>query len=334
MWNLPTSKYVKAFEPQMNTLRSHKERSCSEDTQMTTSSEDDDEGNTTTTMLPEIIPVSSLASFSDSTVSSSGRVSPANSILSVSPSRSIFSNYWASPRGGCDSEGSQGPTASFEKASGGSKEKDLLYKLSSLSLPLVDDDEDDQSSSTTDCASKSLMRKSSSAQAAPSPKMVDTKSFRRPCVDDSTINYGRDKKRPDTSAPRRKILPTVVAPPSPTPPPAATNTHERERVALREQTQRPWSSTTALIKRPTHSCLRPSRYSCSMINERELAQQQHQDTSKEDASAAAAIAARAALSRSKSVSFYSQVSVFEFVKYGMGMEDVRPSKDWSKYFGS
>lgn len=71
-----------------------------------------------------------------------------------------------------------------------------------------------------------------------------------------------------------------------------------------------------------------------MIHERELAQQQHQDTSEDAAATAAAeaIAARAGLSRSKSVSFYSQVSVFEFVKYGPG--GMEPSKDWSKYFGS
>jgi len=305
---------------------------------MSSSSEDEED---TMNMLPEIVPVSSIASFSDSTVSSSGRASPspANMSVSVSPPRSIFHNYWASPRctssdGGGSGEGSQAPAAVLEKADGGSKERELLHKLSSLSLPLVDDDDEDEQPSTDLCASNSLTRSSSSAQAAPSPKMVDAKAFRRPSIDDSTITYSRDKKNPSASTPRRKILPTVVAPP-PQPAPPATNTHnvrdlQLQRVALREQTQRPWSSTTALIKRPTHSCLRPSRYSCSMIDERELAQRR--DAS-EDA-AAAVIAARAAMCRSKSVSFYSQVSVFEFVKYGKGAEDVRPSKDWSKYFVS
>lgn len=296
------------------------------------SSEDEDTMN----MLPEIVPVSSLASFSDSTVSSSGRASPAS--LSVSPPRSIFHNFWASPK--CSSregsEGSQAPTATFEKASAGDKERELLHKLSSLSLPLVDDDE--QPSSTDMCASNSLTR-SSSAQTAPSPKMVDAKAFRRPSFDDSTINYGRDKKNPSASTPRRKILPTVVAPPPPPAAPAIKYDARVSRVApLREQTQRPWSSTTALIKRPTHSCLRPSRYSCSMIDERKLAQHRRDASEDAAATAAAAIAARAAMSRSKSVSFYSQVSVFEFVNYGKGVEDVQPSKDWSKdwskYFGS
>lgn len=76
-----------------------------------------------------------------------------------------------------------------------------------------------------------------------------------------------------------------------------------------------------------------------MIDERKLSQHHHhhQDEKNkvqhEDEAASAAvsaIAARAALSRSKSVSFYSQVSVFEFVK-SKELEEVR-SKDWSKYF--
>lgn len=319
MWNLPTSRYVKAFEPQL------KARCCSEDTQISSSSSDDDEDNT---MLPEIVPISSSGSFSDSTISSE-RASPAT--LSTSPvsPRSIFKNYWDSPSS-C-SGGGGGENLKAQKGSRGTKEEELLHKLSSLSLPLVggdDEDDEQQPSSTTDgCTPKTSLMRSSSAQAAPSPNMVNTKAFRRPYVDDSNIDYGRDKKRPGASTPRRQILPTVVTPP----PPSAVPTRELPRVvALREQTQRPWSSTTTLLKRPTHSCLRPSRYSCSMIDERELAHQ-HQDETSEDA--AAAIAARAALSRSKSVSFYSQVSVFEFVKYGTGGM-MEPSKDWSKYFGS
>mmetsp|Transcript_23244 Transcript_23244/g.35228 ORF Transcript_23244/g.35228 Transcript_23244/m.35228 type:complete len:324 (+) Transcript_23244:551-1522(+) len=322
MWNLPASRYVKAFEPQLKTasVRSQKARSCSEDTQMSSSSEGEDDDNN---MLPEIVPVSSLGSFSDSTVSS-GRASPAT--LSVSPPRSIFKNYWSSPRS--SGEGDFGAPTPLQKGSGL-----LLYKLSSLSLPLVDGDEDEHHPSTgDDCPPTTSLMRSSSAQAAPSPKMTNnTKAFP---IDDSTIDYGRNNnKRPSVSTPRRQILPTVVAP---SPPPPRNNVQDLPRVAnpLREQTQRKWSSTTALIKRPTHSCLRPSRYSCSMIDERELLAQQHQDTPKvhEDAAAASSIAARAALSRSKSVSFYSQVSVFEFVKYSKGMEDARPSKDWSKYF--
>eukprot|EP00985_Skeletonema_marinoi_P004549 scaffold1977_cov250-Skeletonema_marinoi.AAC.6 len=330
MWNLPASRYVKAFEPQLKTasVRPQKARSCSEDTQMSSSSEEEDDDSN---MLPEIVPVSSVGSFSDSTVSS-GRASPATLSVSSASPRSIFKNYWSSPRssGGEDF----GAPTPLQKGSGSTEEELLLYKLSSLSLPLVDGDEDEHPSTGDDCPPTTSLMRSSSAQAAPSPKMTkNTKAFP---IDDSTIDYGRNNnKRPSVSTPRRQILPTVVAPP---PPPPRNNVQDLPRVAnpLREQTQRKWSSTTALIKRPTHSCLRPSRYSCSMIDERELAQQQHQDTPKvhENAAAASAIAARAALSRSKSVSFYSQVSVFEFVKYSKGMEDARPSKDWSKYFAS
>lgn len=300
---------------------------------MSSSSSEDNEDNNR--MLPEIVPVSSLGSFSDSTISSE-RASPATT-LSTSPvsPRSIFKNYWDSSSS-CGGAGDDLKSPSTQqKGSRGTKEEELLYKLSSLSLPLVDDEDDAQqqpSSSTDECSPKTSLMRSSSAQAAPSPKMVSTKTSRRPSVDDSTIDYGRNKKRPGASTPRRQILPTVVAPPPP-PPPAVAASELPHVVTLRGgQTQRPWSSTTALIKRPTHSCLRPSRYSCSMIHERELAQQQHQDTSEDAAATAAAIATRAGLSRSKSVSFYSQVSVFEFVKYGPG--GMEPSKDWSKYFGS
>jgi hypothetical protein len=63
-----------------------------------------------------------------------------------------------------------------------------------------------------------------------------------------------------------------------------------------------------------------------MIDERRLSQ--HQDEKKKkNAHEDATIAAR---SRSKSVSFYSQVSVFEFVN-SKGSDEVR-SKDWFKFF--
>ena len=157
MWNLPTSRYVKAFEPQL------KARSCSEDTQMSSSSSEDNVDNNR--MLPEIVPVSSLGSFSDSTISSE-RASPATT-LSTSPvsPRSIFKNYWDSSSS-CGGAGDDLKSPSTQqKGSRGTKEEELLYKLSSLSLPLVDDEDDAQqqpSSSTDECSPKtSLMRSSS-----------------------------------------------------------------------------------------------------------------------------------------------------------------------------
>jgi len=64
-----------------------------------------------------------------------------------------------------------------------------------------------------------------------------------------------------------------------------------------------------------------------MIDERRLSQHQDEKNARDDAAAAATIEAR---SRSKSVSFYSQVSVFEFVNF-RGLDEVR-SNDWSNYF--
>ncbi len=318
MWNPPTSRYVKAFEPQLNAYSSKKltkARSCSEDTQLSSSSEEEED------MLPEIVPISSLgSSFSDDSSilsSSPGLASP----LSTSPNspRSIFKNYWSSPSsGGCG--GGLSGEGGKEGSGGTTEEEELLYKLSSLTMPFVDEDDYSSPSSTTTTASSTLKR-SSSAQAAPSPKMAVP---RRSSLDDSTIEYGKNKRPSSHCTPRRQILPTV-APPPPTP---SSNVSQIQRVAplLGEHSQRKWSSTTALIKRPTHSCLRPSRYSCSMIDERRLSQQQD-EKKKKNAHEDATIAAR---SRSKSVSFYSQVSVFEFVN-SKGSDEVR-SKDWFKFF--
>ena len=82
-----------------------------------------------------------------------------------------------------------------------------------------------------------------------------------------------------------------------------------------------------------------------MIDERHLSLHQEEKgttKSEEDAAAttkaasessAAAIKARSTLPRSKSVSFYSQVSVFEFFVCSKFITDEQRSQEgWSKYF--
>ena len=101
MWNLPSSKYVKEFEPKLNSYNNNnsssntmmllkKERSNTEDTQDSSRCDDQDD-------LPDIIPVSSLASFSDSSTMSSTLSPGAGAPISPSPPlpvRSIFKSYW------------------------------------------------------------------------------------------------------------------------------------------------------------------------------------------------------------------------------------------------
>jgi len=160
--------------------------------------------------------------------------------------------------------------------------------------------------------------------------------------------------------PRRQILPSVAAPPPPLHAAAETaaatlsSVQDQARfnctaTPLRGGSSRTWSSTTSLIKRPTHSCLRPSRYSCSIIDERRLASL-HQElnnekttatkdeedggSSEEKEATTSAIEARSQMKRSKSVSFYSEVSVFEFFVCNKLFDNPHgcSSEGWSKYF--
>lgn len=342
MWNLPTPRYVKAYEPKLNTYSSKKtmkkERSLTEDTQESFSSSGDAEED----LLPEIVPVSSLGSFSDSSTvsaaSSPGGVFAASS--PASPTRSIFKNYWAS---------SSSPRACRVKGSyDGDDTEETELLLRKLSLPFVDEGDSSPAAVAAATISSPTFRRSASAQVAQSPAMVKMNNDesippRRSSIDDTSIDYGwNNKTRRVTASPRRQILPTIAPPPPP--PVSVTNDQASHPVQLtlrREQFQRNYSSTTALIKRPTHSCLRPSRYSCSMIDERRLSTLNNNNNNKDDKDvttttssthAAAAIASRSTLTRSKSVSFYSQVSVFEFFEHSKMMDDHPSEEVWSKYF--
>ena len=374
MWNLPSSKYVKEFEPKLNSYNNNsnnnnsmmmlkKERSYTEDTQDSSRCEDQDE-------QPDIIPVSSLASISDSSTMSS-TLSPGASISSPSPPlpvRSIFKSYWSSPHHHRDGGGGYHGSVVVDDTKKKSKE-DEVELLHKLALPFVD--EGDSSSSSLPSSSSSgnitkattTLRKSSSAQAAPiktTPLPTVTQS-RRSSIDDTTIDYSMKNKSRIPITPRRQILPSVAAPP-PSPLHAAaaetastlSSVQDQARfnctsTPLRGGTSRTWSSTTSLIKRPTHSCLRPSRYSCSIIDERRLSSL-HQELNNDEKTAtkdedgcsseegneeeASAIKSRSQMKRSKSVSFYSEVSVFEFFVCNKLFDNPHgcSSEGWSKYF--
>ena len=341
MWNLPTPKYVKEFEPQLHTTSSNtKGRSCSFDSQLSNCSEEEYINATGMTSMPKIIPISSHGSLSDSTISSSAAsprcASPASALSSspVSP-RSIFSKYWSTQNNNNGGESSNDFSASLVQNSRGGMKQVLLKDLESSHLN-NDDVSSKQSPPILSMRSSSPTKTKGGAvtqtMTAVEQELSSKPKLPPPSIDDSIINYNTNKNnRPKSS--RRQILPQYEAPSSkPTPPSYPSRHHGYPR--------RKWSSTTALLKRPTHSCIRPSRYSCSMIDERKLSSRpssqddvHHQDNSDDNATdTARIIATRASLPRSKSVSFYSQVSVFEFVNNTKGSEDARPSQDWSKYF--
>lgn len=342
-----------------------KERSNTEDTQDSSRCDDQDD------YLPDIIPVSSLASFSDSSTMSSTLSPGAGAPISPSPPlpvRSIFKSYWSSPhhhRDGQRGGGYHGSVVVEDKKK--SKEEELLHKLA---LPFVD--EGDSSSSSLPSSSSSsgnitntttTLRKSSSAQAAPiKTTTLPTIPQRSSSIDDTTIDYSMKNKSRSPITPRRQILPSVAAPPPPSPLHATAETGAATLSSVQDQARfnckatplrggssRTWSSTTSLIKRPTHSCLRPSRYSCSIIDERSLSSL-HQElnnekttatkdeedggSSDEEEATTSTIEARSQMKRSKSVSFYSEVSVFEFFVCNKLFDNPHgcSSEGWSKYF--
>jgi hypothetical protein len=286
--------------------------------------------------IPEMIMSASLQSFEslhDSLpLSGSRSQSP-----TVSP-RSIFHSYWSSPKTKTLPDGKNNDGGD-DRA-----DDDILERLRTLKMPL--------SERGTDGAGGD-----SPARAAAVVVVV------RPTADGVVEHRSSATSRcgPSTiSTLRRQILP-------PPPPPAAVSpmrmlsppspedhyydeydydycsTHARRRNSL---TRRPWSSTTALGGRPrcappSRSCLRKSRYSFSSSGDRDLAE-------------AAALASSAAPARlhlglrnrghvdlvgsatstspssdmSRSVSFYSEVSV---VEYAVPREQRRSQEGWSRY---
>lgn len=159
--------------------------------------------------------------------------------------------------------------------------EELDRKLSSLKMPLVTAEE----CSLTEGDKKEQVLPKDDFTKAP------TKSISK---DDAVISYKMPPAPDRSPTQRRRILPdpptSFVRPEPPCVKPCC----------------RPWSSTSALIKKPSGSCLRPSRYSFSgSPNVASLDEDHHK----------------------KEVSFYSQVSVFEFT-----VPQEQRSDGWSKYF--
>ena len=186
-----------------------------------------------------------------------------------------------------------------------------------------------------------------------------------PSLDDASIDY-QATSTPPTRMPRRQILPT------PPPGPVSSSLILPRNHLLAPYGQRRWSSTSQLLKKsrtPHQSCLRKSRYSCSVIETSSSGgvvvgidngrlrhgQRNHGCHSllqrSNSAMAATSVPSTASSTsrrsgegllheeedshtkihegRERSVSFYSQVSVFEFA---VPPEQRRSQKGWSKYF--
>lgn len=177
------------------------------------------------------------------------------------------------------------------------EEAELSHKLSSLQMPLVTAD---------DKPSSDLLVTAEDQVATTNDDFnEDLTSNHFISLDDATVSY-RLPPAPDRSrAQRRQILPT---------PPTSLI---RPNPPCLKSCCRPWSSTSALIKKPNRSCLRPSRYSfCgspSVASLNDVAMNQ--------------IDRPARSAHKKEVSFYAQVSVFEFT-----VPQEQRSDGWSKYF--
>ncbi|KAL7510233.1 hypothetical protein ACHAXN_007449 [Cyclotella atomus] len=174
------------------------------------------------------------------------------------------------------------------------EEEELSRKLSSLQMPLVTADDDERSNLAIDEEHK------------PSTKDDFNEASSELCSssDDTPI---LSKVPPAPERPRRRqILPT---PPQSSVPPKPT--------CLRSCC-RPWSSTSALIKKPRGSCLRPSRYSFSGSPS---------VASLDDVHNIQEVSTAHNAHHKKEVSFYAQVSVFEFT-----VPQEQRSDGWSKYF--
>lgn len=177
-------------------------------------------------------------------------------------------------------------------------ESELSRKLCSLQMPLVTvDDENSQPAAST-----------KEHEALPSDDLKHSPP-RKLCVssDDTSIPY-RLPPAPDKSpTQRRQILP-------PPPQPVAI-----PKQACAKSCCRPWSSTSALTRKPSGSCLRPSRYSFSGSSS---------SACLNDVDAVQARTRRPSHPlQKKEVSFYAQVSVFEFT-----VPQDQSSEGWSNYF--
>ena len=262
--------------------------------------------------IPGMVPSVSTQSCS-SEVSETDSISTASRAQGAQSPRSIFQRFWTSPT----------HTKSLEQSVDDKEEEEaLLERLSTLQLPSANETGECSTSST---AAKVVYptdrHKICNTSAAAVEDVVDPKASRitrKKSIDDMSIGYQAVPTPPSST--RRQILPT---PPPQQLKPYPTQSKQDQlshNVVSRGSGERNWSSTGELLsRRPSQSCLRKTRYSsCTAIDDAELLRQLHEEDQK-----------GMPLKKSRSVSFYSEVSVFEF---NVVKDEIRSQEGWSKYF--
>jgi len=268
-------------------------------------------------VIPEMIMASSLHSYSetkgdnDSLCSNTRLMARAQSFES-SP-RSIFGSYWSSPAHRKSLEGIHCDDEDENAA---------MDRLHAVQLPLIDGDTDHKKSSSSADANKIV-------RGSIEPK----KSY-----DDHSVEYQAATLVPNsTRSPRGQILPT----PPPSTAVSSSLVQPRGKLQFLLAPRTPLSarkslSTSALLKGPCWSCLRKSRYSCSSIVthrdaastgrlHHEIRNNGFHDLQQHTTSPSSIL--RDELK--KSVSFYSQVTVFEFA---VPQDQEKSQKGWPKQF--
>jgi len=225
--------------------------------------------------------------------------------------RSIFQRFWTSPT----------HTKSLEQSV--DEDEEILERLSKLQLPSANEIGECSTSPTTAKVIYPTRHTMCSTSAAVED-VVDPKASRitrKTSIDDMSIGYQAVTTPPAST--RRQILPT--------PPPQQLKPYNSPTQSKQDQLShnvvsrggggdRNWSSTGELpSRRPSQSCLRKTRYSsCNAIDDAELLRQLHEEDQK-----------GMPLKKSRSVSFYSEVSVFEF---NVVKDEIKSQEGWSKYF--
>jgi len=270
-------------------------------------------------VIPEMLMASSFHSYSetesDNDSLSSNRRSIARAQSFESSPRSIFGSYWSS---------SPAHTKSIEGIHGGNEDKnEAMARLYAPHLPLIDGDTDLKKSSNSTDPNKIV-------RGSIEPKEIYD-------YHDNSIEYQAAALVPNSTPPRRQILPTP--PPSTAISSSLAQPRRKLQFLSAPRTQlgeRKSLSTSALLKGPSRSCLRKSRYSSSaIVPHRDAAStgrlhhelRNHGSHDLQYHTTSTSTILRDELK--KSVSFYSQVSVFEFA---VPQDQQKSQKGWSKQF--
>jgi hypothetical protein len=226
--------------------------------------------------------------------------------------RSIFQRYWDSPKS-CDT-----PTNNKVEE----EEENFVRRLKKLQMPLVNKGDEEDIPVSTQPREGHTPSKNNIISSPPSRPISD---------DDNSIHYTASQLPSSPTSKRRQILPT--------PPPSPLSVKQR----CSKPCCRPWSSTSALIKKPKNSCLRPARYSFSSVGCKSGVEQRRRSASlgtdlefieSSDVSTIRISGTEGSNEEDsprtkfkKGVSFYSEVSVVEFT-----VPQERRVDGWSNYF--